>query len=254
VTQTITIADLLRSAERVGLDLHLVEGRGHLARRITSADLHRPGLALVGHYFHEHPERIQVLGETEVTFLQQTRRADREAVYEHYCEHGVPCFVVTRGLQAPPNLRAVARRYGVPVLRTQLSTGRFIRKVALLLDELMAPTTILHGVMVDIFGVGVLISGPSGIGKSECALELVLRGHRLVADDMVEIRLRRPTSLIARGVEMIKHHMEIRGLGIINVQDLYGVAAVRDDKRLELVVESAWMIPNNEKFWAFNWI
>ncbi len=205
-------------------------------RDLSSASLHRPGLALVGHFFHHHPERTQVLGETETAFLNEQPPDRRAQVFGRLCDDGVPCFVITRGLQAVPELIAACNRSGAPLLRVELETGDFIRTATRILSRLLAPATVIHGVMMDVFGVGVLITGPSGIGKSESALELVVSGHRLVADDMVEVRQERPGELIGRSMELIKHHMEIRGLGIINVQDLFGVASVRDNKQLHVII------------------
>ncbi|RMF12186.1 MAG: HPr(Ser) kinase/phosphatase [Candidatus Dadabacteria bacterium] len=219
-----------------GLSLELLgEARG-LSTQVRVPDLHRPGLALVGHFYHHHPERIQVFGETEITFLGTRSSDERAEVLNALCADRVPAIVVTRDLAAPTELLDAAKSHDIAVFGTPFDTGTFIRHTTRLLEDLLAPTAVLHGVLVDVFGVGVMITGPSGIGKSECALELVLRGHRLVADDMVELKLRPREGLIGRSMELIKHHMEIRGLGIINVQDLFGVAAVRDQKRLELIV------------------
>lgn len=243
--RTATIDDLLAAAARAGIALETVV-RPPSPRPLTSTDVHRPGLALVGHFHHHHPDRVQVLGETEVTFLADCGPDGRCDVLRRLVSEGVPAFVVTRGLEPPADLLRIAAEGGSVVLRTPLVTREAILRLQRLLEELVAPSIIVHGVMVDVFGVGVLLRGPSGIGKSECALELVLGGHRLVADDLVEVRLRRPRTLIARSVDMIKHHMEIRGLGIINVQDLFGVAAVRDQKRLELVVNAEHWDPETE--------
>lgn len=214
----------------------LVAGAAGGSREIATPHLHRPGLALVGHFFHHHPDRIQVLGETEVTFLASQPSAVRRDVLKRLAAEGVPAFVVTRGQTPPTELTEVASTHHVPLLVTPQSTGEFIRRTTRHLADVLAPRTTVHGVMIDVLGVGVLLSGPSGIGKSEAALGLVLRGHRLVADDLVELRLRPPDVLVGQSIGVGKHHMEIRGLGIINVQDLFGVAAVRDYKRLELVI------------------
>ena len=234
--RTITIEQAWKACLEHRLPLELLGDACGLDTSIQAPDLHRPGLALVGHFYHHHPERIQIFGETEITFLATREATDRAQVLNALCQNGVPAIVVTRDLDAPAELLDAARANQTPIFGTSLDTGTFIRQTTRLLEELLAPTAVLHGGLVDVFGVGVMITGPSGIGKSECALELVLRGHRLVADDMVELKLRPREGLIGRSMELIKHHMEIRGLGIINVQDLFGVAAVRDQKRLELIV------------------
>jgi HPr kinase/phosphorylase len=234
--RTTTVAELLKAASQSGLELVPVAADIGHNRTVTTSDLHRPGLALTGHLFHHHPDRIQVMGATEIEYLEGLSPERRREILDLLAAEGVPAFVVTRGLAVPAELTAAAAAVGTAVLQTSLSTRDAIVRLQRLLEEAVAPLTTVHGVMVDVFGVGVLLRGPSGIGKSECALELVLGGHRLVADDLVEVRLKRPQTLMARAVDVTKHHMEIRGLGIINVQDLFGVAAVRDQKRLELVV------------------
>lgn len=244
-SRTATVDELLAAAARAGMPLEAIV-HPPSQRLLTSTDVHRPGLALVGHFHHHHPDRVQVLGETEVTFLADRGHDGRCDVLRRLVSEGVPAFVVTRGLEPPADLLRIAAEGGSVVMRTPLVTREAILRLQRLLEELVAPSIIVHGVMIDVFGVGVLLRGPSGIGKSECALELVLGGHRLVADDLVEVRLRRPRTLIARSVGVTKHHMEIRGLGIINVQDLFGVAAVRDQKRLELIVNAEHWDPGTE--------
>ena len=153
----------------------------------------------------------------------------------------IACMVITRSAPAPKSLLQMCRSHGIPLLRTKLLTSTFVNRATRFLDESLAATTCIHGVMLDVFGVGILIVGKSGIGKSECALDLVLRGHRLVADDIVNVRKRPPSTLYGMGSEIIKYHMEIRGLGIINIRDLFGISAVRDRKVIEIVIElSDW--------------
>lgn len=237
MSDALSVRELLGHFANHDIEVSQLAGQDGLDRELTTADIHRPGLALVGHFFHHHPEHMQVFGETEISFLEQRTREQCATVLRTYAEQGVPCFVITKNLAPPGPMLELADEYAIPLLRTTQSTGDFIRSTTRLLTSLMAPRTNLHGVMVDVFGVGVALIGPSGIGKSEAALELVLRGHRLVADDMVDVRLQPPRTLICRSLELTKHHMEIRGLGVINVQDLFGVAAVRDQKRLELVMQ-----------------
>jgi HPr kinase/phosphorylase len=150
---------------------------------------------------------------------------------------GVACFVVTKGLEIPPVFREEAERTQTPLLRTRLRSSVFIERISRYLADCLAPVTRLHGVLVDVMEVGILLVGRSGIGKSECAMDLVLRSHRLVADDVVQVRLIPPFRLVGRGEGLIRYHMEIRGLGILNIQDLFGISAIRDEKELELVIE-----------------
>src|SRR3989304_2787814 len=161
----------------------------------------------------------------------------QENVIHQICSLPLSCLGITRSLEIPELLLQEADEKGIPLFRTHLRSFDFIERITKFLEEKLAPTSSLHGVLMDVFGVGVLILGKSGIGKSECALDLILRGHRLVADDMVHIQKRSPSSLIGSGFEVIQHHMEIRGLGIINIRSLFGVEAIRERKKIELAVE-----------------
>jgi HPr kinase/phosphorylase len=182
-------------------------------------------------------ERLQVIGKTEMVYLSTLSPDIQREVIQRICGLEIACIVVTRSLEIPQELLDEADRTEIPVFRTDLLTTDFIERITKFLEWKLAPTTSIHGVMMDVFGVGVLILGKSGIGKSECALDLILRGHRLVADDMVFIRKRGPAVLLGSGFEVIQHHMEIRGLGIINIRSLFGVEAIRERKKIELVVE-----------------
>jgi HPr kinase/phosphorylase len=229
--------DSLLDAREAGLALELVGGRGGLSRRISGPRVQKPGLALTGYTAYVHPERLQVLGLTEISYLRQATAEARNAGLDALCALEPSAIVVTRGLEVPSELVLGGDRYNVPVFSTPLMSSVFINRVTKWLEDRLSPTTSVHGVLIDVLGVGILLMGKSGIGKSEAALDLVLRGHRLVADDIVEIR-KRPPDMIYGGVsEIIKHHMEIRGLGIINIKDLFGISAVRDAKKIELVVE-----------------
>ena len=157
-----------------------------------------------------------------------------------------PCLIITRGLEPYPEMVRISLRKKIPILGTELATAEFISRLNQFLEDHLAPSISLHGVLIDVYGIGVLILGQSGIGKSETALDLVLRGHRLVADDIVEIRKRGQRTLIGKGAEMIKYHMEIRGLGIINIKDLFGIASIRDRKKIELVIELVEWDPNQD--------
>jgi len=233
---TLRIQNLLHDAGQE-LQLELCAGRTGLGRRISAPRIQKPGLALAGYTAYVHPERLQILGLTEVSYLGTLEpELSRQAV-DRLASLEPACIVVTRGLEVPEALVEAGDRYRVPVLRTALLSSVFINRVVRYLEDHLAPQTSLHGVLMDVLGVGILLLGKSGIGKSEAALDLVLKGHRLVADDIVDIRRRPPNTVFGSGSEIIKHHMEIRGLGIINVKDLFGISAVRDAKKIELVVE-----------------
>jgi HPr kinase/phosphorylase len=229
--------DHLLEAKEAGLALQIVGGREGVHRRITGPRIQKPGLAITGYTSYLHPERLQVLGLTEISYLRSVTPEARKHGLETLCSLEPSAIVVTRGLEVPPELVESAELHGVPVFATPLMSSVFINRVTKYLEDRLAPTTSVHGVLIDCLGVGVLLLGKSGIGKSEAALDLVLRGHRLVADDIVEIRKRPPDTIYGSGSEIIKHHMEIRGLGIINIKDLFGISAVRDHKKIEVVIE-----------------
>ena len=219
------------------LDLTLVAGREGLHRSIAHSQVQKMGLALTGFTRFIHPQRLQIIGNTELVYFQTLPPEQQETVIRRICEPEMACIVVTGNLGIPDLLMREAEKKQVPLFRTGLKTTEFIERITKFLEEKLAATTSIHGVLMDVFGVGVLILGKSGIGKSECALDLILRGHRLVADDMVYIQKRSPASVFGRGFEVIRHHMEIRGLGIINIRSLFGVEAIRERKKIELVVE-----------------
>jgi len=220
-----------------GLALELAAGKGGLHRRISGSRIQKPALALTGYTAHIHPERVQVLGLTEISFLESLSPEARKHGLEALCALEPSAIVITRGLKVPDELIVCGDHREVPIFGTPLISSVFINRVTKWLEQRLSPTTSVHGVLIDALGVGILLLGKSGIGKSEAALELVLRGHRLVADDIVEIHKRPPDMIYGSGSEIIKHHMEIRGLGIINIKDLFGISAVRDQKKVELVVE-----------------
>ncbi len=222
-------------------DLEIFGGEAGLDRELITSDLYRPGLELAGFFTYYPAERLQMLGRTELTFLRGLSEAVRRQRLQFLCNDRTPCFCITRGEEIPPELTAAAEAKKIPVLRTSISTTRFGSKVTSYLEKRMAPATTMHGVLVDIYGVGVLIMGRSGIGKSETALELVKRGHRLVADDAVEIRQAEENDLVGHAPELIRYLLEIRGLGIINVMTLFGAGAVRDYKKISMVIRlEAW--------------
>jgi HPr kinase/phosphorylase len=222
-----------------GLALSVVAGRAGLSRKIGGARIQKPGLALTGFTQQVHPERLQVLGLTELSYIRSLDEAGRARAAQTLASLRPCAVIVTRGLEIPAELPLAIEEHGVSLLSTPLMSSVFINRVTKLLESRLAPSTSLHGVLIDVLGVGIVLMGKSGIGKSEAALDLVMRGHRLVADDIVEVRKRMPDILIGASSELIKHHMEIRGLGILNIKDLFGISAVRDTKKIELVIELA---------------
>lgn len=242
---TIPVIKLLKDVKQ-RLHLELVAGKNSLGKKITIPRIQKPGLALTGDTSNLHPGRLQIFGMPETRFLNKLTPAKRKGVIEAMCKAKITAIVVTHGIQLPKELTSVCRKYDTPLLRTKLLTSTFINRVTKFLEESMSSQTCTHGVLLDVFGVGILIIGKSGIGKSECALDLILRGHRLVADDIINIRRRAPSTLYGTGSEIIKHHMEIRGLGIINIRDLFGISAVREKKVIEIVVELAEWDPDAE--------
>src|ERR1051325_10723415 len=233
-----SVAGLLHSrVEAIGLPLELLGGAAGLQRTISSPHIQKTGLALAGFDAYLQPARILVFGESEVRYLESLDAGNRTNVLAAAFSHDIPCVLITGGWNPPVELRAASDRYNVPLLRTGVSTPVSIAKLEYLLDDELAERQIIHGVLMDMLGLGVLIIGESGIGKSECGLDLVVRGHRLVADDTVEIRRRGETTLIGTCPELTRYHMEVRGLGLINIRDLFGVAAIRNAKRVELVVQ-----------------
>jgi HPr kinase/phosphorylase len=238
MNRSITVEGLLKSrAEAIGLPFELLGGRDGLERTISSPHIQKTGLALAGFDAYLQPARILVFGESEIRYLESLDVGNRLNVLAAAFSHDIPCVLITGGWEPPVELLAASDRYHVPLLRTAVSTPVAIAKIEYLLDDELAERQVIHGVLMDMLGLGVLLIGESGIGKSECALDLVVRGHRLVADDTVEIRRRGETTLIGTCPELTRHHMEIRGLGLINVRDLFGVAAIRNAKRIELVVQ-----------------
>ena len=230
------VRDLL---ERKGdpLQLEALTGEVGLERIIPTPEASSPGLVLAGYTKRFAAHRMHVLGETEITYLASLGAAERRASLETFLRFDLPCVVISKGQDPPPELLELARAQGVPVIRTKLKTAEFYRRLKPFLDEAFAPNTTVHASLADVFGVGLLFLGRSGIGKSECVLDLVERGHRLVADDIVHVTRHGNDVLIGRGHELARHYMEIRGVGLIDIRALFGVRAVRQQKRIEVVVQ-----------------
>jgi HPr kinase/phosphorylase len=233
---TVSVGSLLSARGANGLELDLLAGVAGLDRRITLPYIQKTGLALAGFDEYLRAGRVLILGESEIRFLEQLSADDRLRALRRLFARDIPCVLVTAGLGTPAELGAEAEHAGVPLVRTALPTPTAIGRLTAILEDWMAPREIRHGVLMDILGLGVFITGESGIGKSECALDLIARGHGLVADDTVEIRCRDQSVLIGTCPELTRHHIEVRGIGLINVTDLFGVSATRSSKRLELIV------------------
>lgn len=220
-----------------GLEADLLAGSAGLDRLITLPYIQKTGLALAGFDEYLRSGRVLVFGESEIRFLEKMNADTRTGSLRRLLARDLPCVLVTSGFEAPDEMIAEAERAGVPLLRTALATPIAIARLTSHLEDQLAPREILHGVLMDILGLGVFIAGESGIGKSECALDLVVRGHRLVADDTVEVRCRAQAMLVGACPELTRNHIEIRGLGLINVGDLFGISATRSSKRIELIVQ-----------------
>ena len=234
----VTVRGLLGSrSDTLGLSIELLAGAAGLDRLITNPHPQKTGLALAGFQEYLRPGRVLVFGESEIRYLENLDSEARSTRLRQALALDFPCVLITGGFFPPPEMTIEAERAGVPVLKTPVVTSTAIAKLTSLLEDSLAERTVLHAVLMDILGLGVLIVGESGIGKSECALDLIVRGHRLVADDTVEIRRRSETILIGTCPELTRHHMELRGLGLINIKDLFGIASTRSSKRVELVVQ-----------------
>jgi len=243
----LAVGALLRSRpETFGLPLELLAGARGLDRIISSPHIQKTGLALAG--FHEYlkPGRVLIFGESEIRYLESLETSARSASMRLALTLDFPCVIMTGGFTPPAELVAEAERAQVPLIKTPVATPTAIAKLTSILEDSLAERTMIHAVLMDILGLGVLIIGESGIGKSECALDLIVRGHRLVADDTVEVRRRSETILIGTCPELTRHHMELRGLGLINIKDLFGIASTRLSKRVELVVQLERWEPGRE--------
>jgi HPr kinase/phosphorylase len=231
------VADLL-ARKGDPMQLEILTGEVGLEREIRTAEASSPGLVLAGYTARfVGSDRIHILGETEITYLASLDAKARRASIETFLSYALPCIFITKAQEAPEELLVLAREKGIPVIRTRLKTAEFYRRLKPFLDDAFAPRTTVHGSLADVFGVGLLFRGRSGIGKSECVLDLVERGHRLVADDVVHITRRGHDVLIGRGHEISRHFMEIRGVGLIDINALFGIRSVRQQKRIEVVVQ-----------------
>lgn len=235
-TRSISVSALLEDPA-LELSVRLVAGSAGLSRQVKHRRIQKSGLVLVGHLHGLVPSRIQILGETELSYVESLDAPGQQQAARHTFSLGLACLIMTRGVEPPAAFVAEAEATGTPLLVCAERSSSAITAIHTLLDERLAPRTRIHGVLVDVFEVGVLLLGKSGIGKSECALELVMRGHRIVADDVVECDYRPPGMIFGEANRMLRHHMEVRGLGILDIKELFGVTAIRDRKRIDLIVQ-----------------
>lgn len=231
---SVTVRDFAEHP-RLGIQLKGISGSAGLGRPLRHPRVQKSGLALAGHFFGVVPTRIQLLGETELAYLDSLGARAGEAA-RGFFSLGLSCVVTTRATEPPKSLALAAEATGTPLFSSGARSSHTVNAIHSVLDELLAPRTQLHGVLVDVFGVGLLLLGKSGIGKSECAVDLVLRGHRLVADDIVECDWRPPGMVFGAPPLLLRNHVEVRGLGVLNVQEMFGVTAVRHRKRIDVVV------------------
>ncbi|MBU0650409.1 HPr(Ser) kinase/phosphatase [bacterium] len=242
----ITVLDLLREQESILKLKKVIYNSKSLENLITVAEVNRPGLAFVGFYDYFGYKRLQIIGKTEMTYLNKLSDKDRRERIIKYMSYKLPCIIFARSMKIPKLFIEEAEKNNIVILKSSLTTTRLVGTTTLFLDDCFAPSVNIHGTLLDVYGVGVLILGGSGVGKSECALELVERGHRLVADDLVNISCKVGRFLMGTGVSFIRHHMEIRGLGIIDVRSVYGAGSVRNQKRIGLVVSLEDWDPKKE--------
>lgn len=241
-----TTIQALFEALRDRLQLDLLAGADGLGNAVVSPRIQKLGLSLAGYSDYVHAGRVQFMGGTEINYLQMLSAEERKHSIECIFSRDMCCILVTRGLDPPPALLQCCNEKRIPVLRTQAQSSAAIAEVTAFLQEKLAPTTTIHGVLMEVFGLGVLMFGPSGIGKSECALDLIMRGHRLVSDDVVIIRKHGTDHLIGSGPAEFQFHMELRGLGIINIKDLFGVSALSNEKAIDLAIHLVRWNPEEE--------
>jgi HPr kinase/phosphorylase len=237
----ITVETLL-SSELDDLALKLITGDDGLDRTILRPRVQKPGLAFAGYYEYIKPGRVQIIGESETKYLQSLPPRLREKRVRDVTALDVSCFIVTKGITPLEEFRHECEKRSVPLFTTPAMSSTAITRTTYFLEETMAPKVTMHSGLLDVYGIGVLLLGDSGIGKSECALDLVYRGHRLIADDMVIVKRHPNNLLLGYSNDLIRHHMELRGIGIIDIKDLFGVASTRDMKPIDLIVKlEKWM-------------
>lgn len=221
-------------------ELSLLTNEDGLKKKITDEQIHRPGLALAGFTDRFAYQRMQILGETELTYLKSLDSEKRKELIEKMLGFDLPCIIVAKNITPPRELLDLANRKKIAIFQSRLSTAELTNRLSTYLSNVFAPSITLHGTLVDVYGVGLLYTGKSGIGKSECALDLVERGHRLVADDIIKVIKKAPEVIVGTGSEFLGHHMEVRGIGIIDMEKLFGIRAIRLQKRIEVEVRLVW--------------
>ncbi len=234
--RTISVEKLFKDTN-IDLDLSFFSGKSGKTRQITTSRIQKSGLLFAGIFRSFHPDRIQIAGEAEMIFFESLDARKGRVVLEKLCRSDLPCIIFAGGVTPPLGLKTISAKFRLPVLLSGYDTSTLIEKIISYLSVELSERTTVHGVLMDIYGVGVLITGSSGIGKSECALDLICKGHRFVADDAIKIEKRGHNTLLGRGGDVIKHYMEIRGLGIINIRDLFGLSSIIEEKRVDLVIE-----------------
>jgi len=227
----------LLSAELSELHLRVLSGDSHLDNLISHPRVQKPGLAFAGYYAYIKPGRVQIIGESETEYLRTLDDEERHRRFEHIASLPVPVFVITKGIAPLDGFLRACQEREVPALSSTALSSTVIKEISYFLEDHLVPSTTLHGVLLEIYGIGVLLIGQSGVGESEAALDLITRGHSLVADDRVTVKRYPNGDLIGFSEGPLRHHMELRGIGIINVQDLFGLASVRERKGIDLVIE-----------------
>lgn len=236
MAKQVNLADLIRQHGET-LQVKQLNPDVSLDREIITVEMNRPGLELIGYWDFFVPDRIQVFGNKEMAFLTTRSDEDLYHMIERFFQLNVPCVFFANGLEPPDNMVQLAGEYETPLLSSQLVATELTARMSEFLNLDLAPSTTFHGSMVDVYGVGMLITGRSGIGKSEVALDLIERGHRLVADDVVRVRVASTDVLVGSGHELLEHHLEVRGVGIVDVRRLFGIRNIRAQKRLEVIVK-----------------
>lgn len=234
--RAVLVSELL-SEELEPLNLTVLSGESHLDNPITHPRVQKPGLAFAGHYAYIKPGRVQIIGESETEYLLTLTDEERQERLEKITQLPVPVFILTKGLAPLPGFLALCQAREVPVLSSTALSSTVIKSVSYFLEDHLVPSTSLHGVLLEVYGLGVLLIGESGVGKSECALDLITRGHSLIADDKVQVKRYPNGELVGFSHGTLRHHMELRGIGIINIHDLFGLASVRERAVIDLVIE-----------------
>jgi HPr kinase/phosphorylase len=243
-----SVLDLLQiDVDTNKLELQCIAGKDGLVKSIEERDINRPGLSIGGFFEFFAYKRIQIFGRGESIYLKKLINENNLENLKKFFEYDIPCCIFSYNEMPPEGFLDLANKYKVPILITNLNTGDVVASLFQILGEVFAKKTTIHGVLVEVFGIGILLKGKSGIGKSETALELIERGHRLVADDTIELKNIQEKFVEGKGTRIISHHMEIRGIGIINVKSLYGIGSIRTEKKVQLVIELEEWDPKNPK-------